>query len=70
MLKNWFIDYSSIHKFDGKYWILPCVSLWYDEDRFLETGVNSPSWGIEIFWLCWGWGLIIQKGYKIYDNEE
>jgi len=63
MKSKWFIDRTNLHRFPGKFWILPCISLWYDKDYFYETGVHTPALGIEVFWFNLGWGMVIQKGY-------
>lgn len=62
---KWLVEKTPLHKFVGKYWILPCISFWYDNDRFLETGVGSPALGFQIFWLNFGWAIVIQKSYQI-----
>lgn len=62
-MKNWFIENSKFVKFRGKFWILPCISIWYDREYFLETGVTSPAFGIQISFLNFAYGLTIQKGY-------
>lgn len=62
-MSKWFIENNRFVKFKGKLWIIPCISLWYDEYHFLETGVTSPAFGIQISWLRWAYGLTIQKGY-------
>ena len=62
-MKKWFISQNGLYHIKGKIWIIPCISLWYDKDNFLETGVTSPSFGMQISWLNWSYGLIIQEGY-------
>jgi len=62
-MNKWFIENNRFVTFRGKIWILPCVSIWYDKNYFLETGVTSPAFGIQISWLRWAYGLTIQKGY-------
>ena len=62
-MKNWFIENNRFVKFRGKYWLIPCISLWYDKDFFLETGVTSAAFGIQISFLNFAYGLTIQKGY-------
>lgn len=44
-------------------WIIPCVSIWYDKQRFLETGVYTKSFGIQVSFLKWAWGAYLQQGY-------
>jgi hypothetical protein len=63
MKNKWFIETNRFVKIIGKYWIIPCVSIWYDKYYFLETGVESPAFGIQISWFSWAYGLTIQKGY-------
>lgn len=62
-MKKWFIDTNKFAKIRSKVWIIPCISLWYDKDYFLETGVTSPAFGLQISWLRWAYGLTIQQGY-------
>ena len=47
----------------GRYWLIPCIEIWYDKYYFLETGVTSPAFGIQISFLNFAYGLTIQKGY-------
>lgn len=54
---------SNFKKLDGKYWIIPCISIWYDKYYFLETGVYTPAFGIQISFLNFAYGLTFQKGY-------
>lgn len=63
MRKKWMIDRSSIHIFKGKFWFLPCISFWYEKNRFLETGVETPALGLEIFWFNIKWGFVVQQTY-------
>jgi hypothetical protein len=58
-----FIDVTKIYKYRGVYWLIPCVSLQYNNERFLETGVYSPAFSLQISFLNFTWGIIIQKGY-------
>jgi hypothetical protein len=51
-------------KFEKRYWIIPCISIWYDQYYFLETGVYTPAFGIQISFLNFAWGLTIQKEYE------
>jgi hypothetical protein len=62
-MKNWFISNNRIRKIKGMCWIIPCISIWYLKDYFLETGVTSPAFGIQISFLNFAYGLTIQKGY-------
>jgi len=62
-MKKWFIQTNKFVRVRNKIWILPCISLWYDKNYFFESGVTSPSFGLQISWLCWAYGLTIQKGY-------
>lgn len=62
-MNKWFIEYNRFVRFRHKYWIIPCISVWYDKEYFLETGVTSPAFGIQISFLNFVYGLTIQKGY-------
>jgi len=62
-MKKWFIENNRFVKFRNRYWIFPCVSIWYDKEYFLETGVTSPAFGIQVSFLNFAYGLTIQKGY-------
>ena len=62
-MKKWFINNNKFVQFRGKYWIIPCISIWYDKYYFLETGVTSPAFGINISWFNFAYGLSFQKGY-------
>ena len=62
-MKKWFIVNNMFVKIKGKYWLMPCISIWYDGYYFLETGVTSPAFGIQISFLNFAYGLTIQKGY-------
>ena len=62
-MKNWFIEENRFVRMRGRYWLIPCISIWYDKYYFLETGVTSPALGIQISFLNFAYGLIIQKGY-------
>jgi len=62
-MKKWFIENNRFVTIRGKYWLIPCISIWYDKEYFLETGVTSPAFGIQISFLNFAYGLTIQKGY-------
>ena len=62
-MSKWFIENNRFVRFKGKCWIIPCISIWYDKYYFLETGVTSPAFGIQISFLNFAYGLTIQKGY-------
>jgi hypothetical protein len=62
-MKNWFIEENRFVRMRGRYWLIPCISIWYDKYYFLETGVTSPALGIQISFLNFAYGLTIQKGY-------
>jgi hypothetical protein len=62
-MKKWFIENNRFVKFRGMYWIIPSVSIWYDKYHFLETGITSSAFGIQISFLNFTYGLTIQKGY-------
>lgn len=60
---KWFIENNRLVRMIGMYWLIPCIEIWYDKYRFLETGVTSPAFGIQISFLNFAYGLTIQKGY-------
>jgi hypothetical protein len=60
---KWFVENNRFVRIKGKYWLIPCISIWYDKHHFLETGVTSPAFGIQISFLNFAYGLTIQKGY-------
>jgi len=62
-MKKWFIEQSGFFRIRGKYWLIPCISIWYDKPYFLETGVVSPAFGFHISFLNFAYEFIIQKGY-------
>lgn len=62
-MKKWFVDISKIYRYRGRYWLIPCISLKYDKEHFLETGVTSPAFSLQISFLSFTWGMTIQKGY-------
>jgi hypothetical protein len=62
-MKKWFIAQNGFYRIHGKVWIIPCISIWYDKEYFLETGVTSPAIGLHFAWLHYTYGLTIQKGY-------
>ena len=62
-MSKWFIENKRFVRFRGKYWLIPCISIWYDKYYFLETGVTSPAFGIQISFLNFAYGLTLQKGY-------
>jgi hypothetical protein len=62
-MKTWIVTSTGIKKIQGMYWIIPCISIWYDRYRFLETGLTSPCFGIQISFISFAYGLTIQKGY-------
>ena len=59
---KWFFE-SSAHRFIRRYWILPVLSLVYDKDYFLETGVTTKAWIFEFKWLDFGFYFKLQQGY-------
>jgi|688.fasta_scaffold45270_12 hypothetical protein len=63
MLKNWFVAQNKFTSFKGRIWFIPCISIWYDKNTFLETGVVTPAFGIQIAWLGWVYSFMLQKGY-------
>jgi hypothetical protein len=58
---KWSVDYSKFTKVTGKYWIIPCISIWYDQYYFLETGVNTSAFGLQVSFFNFAYGLVIQK---------
>lgn len=62
-MNKWFIEPSKIRQYRTTYWLIPCISLKYDKESFLETGVTSPAFSIQIAFLNFAWGITIQKGY-------
>jgi hypothetical protein len=60
---KWFFETSGLVKINGMIWIIPCVSIWYDSQRFLESGVYTKSFGIQVSFLRWAWGAYLQQGY-------
>jgi len=60
---KWFIENNRFVRINGKYWLIPCISIWYDKYHFLETGVTSPAFGLQISFINFAYGLTIQKGY-------
>lgn len=62
-MKNWFISKNRFIRVKGYYWIIPCISFWYDSYHFLETEITSPAIGIQVAFLNFTYGLTIQKGY-------
>ena len=62
-MKNWFIVQNKFISFKGRVWFIPCISIWYDKHTFLETGVVRPAFGLQLAWLKWTYGFMIQKGY-------
>lgn len=63
MKSKWFVEQNRFATLKGRIWFIPCISLWYDKYYFLESGVASPAFGLQISWLSWAYGLTIQKGY-------
>lgn len=60
---KWTIENNGFFKNYGYYLFLPYVRIWYDKYRFLETGVYTPAFGINIGWLNFGYSLTIQQSY-------
>lgn len=60
-MSKWFIAENSHCFIKGKIWILPFIHIYYDKYTFLETGVFTPSFGFEIAWLNWIYGIVVQK---------
>ena len=62
-MKNWFIVQNNFVSFKGRIWFIPCISIWYDKNTFLETGVTTPAFGLQLAWLSYTYGFMIQKRY-------
>jgi hypothetical protein len=58
---DWKVNYSNLRKVPGKYWIIPCISIWYDQYYFLELGVNTPAFGLNVSFFNFAYGIVIQK---------
>jgi hypothetical protein len=39
MKTKWFTSISKVYRYRGMWWLVPCISLKYDKEHFLETGV-------------------------------
>ena len=63
MKKKWFIAQNKLLSFHGRIWFIPCISIWYDNRTFLETGIVTPAFGLQIAWLKWTYGFMLQRGY-------
>ena len=43
-MNKWFIENNRFVRFRKKYWIIPCISVWYDKEYFLDKMVeNYPT---------------------------
>lgn len=62
-MTKWIIDTTKIKQYRNVYWLIPCISLKYEKEYFLETGVTSPAFVLNIAFLKYNWGMTIQKGY-------
>ncbi len=60
---KWFKEVSKVYKYRSIFWLIPCICLKYDKEHFLETGVKSPAFILQISFLNFVWGMTIQKGY-------
>jgi|LakMenE01Jun11ns_1017448.scaffolds.fasta_scaffold6095879_2 hypothetical protein len=60
---KWLIDTNRFVTHKGYFMIIPCISVWYEKQRFLESGVKTPAFGLQIGWIKYTYTLIIQKGY-------
>jgi hypothetical protein len=60
---KWKVNHSKLRKVPGKYWIIPCISIWYDRYYFLESGVNTPAFGLNVSFFNFAYGIVIQKQY-------
>ena len=41
-MRKWFIEHNGFYRIRGKYWIIPCISLWYDKEYFLDMVLYYP----------------------------
>ena len=62
MTSKWSTSFSK-KIFKGRIWFIPCLSIWYDKYTFLETGVYTPSFGIQFAFISISFGFTIQKTY-------
>lgn len=60
---KWSIIHNNIIIQKTRIWILPCLSVWYEKDYFLETGVTTPACGINFSWLIFRYVFTIQQTY-------
>lgn len=60
---RWYIDKNKFYKHVGYYMIVPCISIWYNKYRFLETGVYTPAFGVNLGWLNFRYALAVQQTY-------
>jgi hypothetical protein len=60
---KWFVSKNKFATFNGMIWFIPCISVYYNKHSFLETGITTPSLGIQLSWIKWAYGFEIQKGY-------
>jgi hypothetical protein len=65
--KNLVFSKTKIYKYAGTFWFIPCISIVYNKDHFLETGVHTPALSLQIAFLNMSWGCRIQKRYY-YEN--
>ncbi len=53
-----------IYKKRHHWFLIPTIVFFYNKTEFLETGVNTPSWGLTVRWLTYMMGIQIQEIYK------
>jgi len=58
---KWKVNQSKLRKVIGKYWLIPCISIWYDQYYFLESGVNTSAFGLNVSFFNFAYGIVIQK---------
>ena len=58
---KWKVNHSKLRKVIGKYWLIPCISILYDQYYFLETGVNTSAFGLNVSFFNFAYGIVIQK---------
>jgi hypothetical protein len=55
--------FKTFYKLNNSFYLLPSIEFYYRKDEFLETGVYTPAYGIDIRWFVWGFKYIVQQGY-------
>ena len=60
---KWFVCHNNIIYTGCTFLVLPYLSTFYNKRHFLETGVYTPAFGLELGWLKWKWVFAVQHGY-------